>query len=301
MNDDIARRAVLSPILSSSTFQPLSASVQVQFGARSHPGSRLRNEDHYLIMRIGRDQETLVTSLPSADLPGKFAESAYALLVADGLGEGGSGSVASRVAISTMAHVLLHFGKWNVRIDPRTAEEIFERAEWYYARVDDAVRQHAGTSPVLKGMTTALTLAYSAGDDLFVAHVGHSRAYVYRGGALSQLTRDHTLEQHLADANRPASIERRAQDLRHILTDAVGAAGAHPLVEVEKFRLLDGDILLLCTNGLTDMVTDDEIADALALQRSPDETCATLIELANRAGGADNITVAIAQYQIPTG
>jgi PPM family protein phosphatase len=300
MNEDIARRSTLSPILSSVAFSPLSSTVQVQVAARTHTGlARASNEDHFLVMRMGRDQETLLTSLARNDLPARFSESGYALLVADGLGAGGAGSVASRVAISTMAHVLLHFGKWNLRIDPETAEEIFDRAEWFYARADDAIRQRAGSNPLLKGMTAALTAAYSAGDDLFVTHVGHSRAYLYRGGSLSQLTRDHTLKQHLADANRPTSVERRAQDLRHILTDAVGAPGGHPLVEVEKFRLLNGDSVLLCTNGLTDMITDDDIAEALALRRSPDEQCEILIERAIRAGGADNVTVVIAQYEIP--
>jgi serine/threonine protein phosphatase PrpC len=300
MNDEIMRRAALSPILSTSAFQPLSSSVQVQIGASSHQGQvRSRNEDHYLVMRMGRDQETVITSLPMADLPARFAESAYVMLVADGLGEGGAGSVASRVALSTIAHVLLHFGRWNIRIDADTASEIFERAEWYYARADDAVRARGGANPNLKGMTTALTTIYSAGDDLFVVHVGHSRAYLYRGGALSQLTSDHTLEQHLANAQRPASVERRAQDLKHILTDAVGAPGGHPLVEVEKFHLLNGDVVMVCTNGLTDMVSDAQIADVLALRRAPKEQCDTLIELANRAGGADNITVLIAEYQVP--
>jgi len=126
------------------------------------------------------------------------------MLVADGLGEGGSGSVASRVALSTVAHLALHYGKWNVRIEPSTATEIFERAEWFYSQADAAVRARARTSPLLKGMTTALTAAYSVGDDLFVAHVGHSRAYLFREGELTLLTRDHTIERHLADTHRPA-------------------------------------------------------------------------------------------------
>ncbi len=148
-------------------------------------------------------------------------------------------------------------------------------------------------------MTTALTAAYSAGDDLFVAHVGHSRAYLFRDGLLTQLTRDHTIERHLADTNRPAAVERRAQDLCHILTDAVGAPGAHPLVEVEHFQLMNGDCVLLCTNGLTDMIDDARIAEVLALRRDPGEQCGALVDMANRAGGGDNITVVLAEYHIP--
>ena len=125
---------------------------------------RQRNEDHYLVVRLGRYQETLATSLSGSDVPPRFEESGYAMLVADGLGEGGAGSVASRVALSTIAHLALHYGKWNLRVDPATATQIFERAEWFYSQADAAVHTRASSSPALKGMTTALTAAYSAGD-----------------------------------------------------------------------------------------------------------------------------------------
>lgn len=296
---DALRRAALSPRFGIGGKQPLSSSVRVTVGARSHQGAvRSSNEDHYLILRLSRDQETLATSLSGSDVPPPFTESAYTMLVADGLGEGGSGSVASRVALSTIAYLALDYGEWNVRINPETASQIFDRAEWFYAQADAAVHTRAASHPVLKGMTTALTAAYSAGADLFIAHVGHSRAYLFCDGQLSRLTRDDTIAQHLADAKRPAAVERRGQDLRHILTDAVGAPGGHPLVEVERFRLLDGDTVMLCTNGLTDMIDDATIAEVLAHRRTPDDQCAMLIELANRAGGGDNITVVIAEYQI---
>jgi serine/threonine protein phosphatase PrpC len=296
-----ARRVALSPLLGLDEFRPPSASVRVTIGARSHQGMlRQRNEDHYLVVRVGRHQETLATSLSGSDVPPRFEESGYAMLVADGLGEGGAGSVASRVALSTFAHLAIHYGKWNVRIDPATASQIFERAEWFYAQADNAVHTRAASSPALKGMTAAMTAAYSAGDQLFVAHVGHSRAYLFRDGKLDLLTRDHTIERHLADTGRPVSVERRAQDLCHILTDAVGAPGAHPMVEIEQFQLHHGDCVLLCTNGLTDMLDDDRIAEALALRREPGEQCATLVEAANRAGGGDNVTVVLAEYHIPS-
>ena len=114
-----ARRLALSPLLGGDDTSPSSATVRVTIGARTHQGVvRQSNEDHYLVMRLGRSQETLATSLPAGDVPAPFSESGYAMLVADGLGEDGSGSVASRVALSTIAHLALHYGKWNVRIDP---------------------------------------------------------------------------------------------------------------------------------------------------------------------------------------
>jgi protein phosphatase len=149
-------------------------------------------------------------------------------------------------------------------------------------------------------MATSLTAAYSAGDHLFVAHVGHSRAYLFRDGILTQLTRDHTTARYLSETGKPVAMERRGTDLAHILTDAIGARGSQPEVEVEHFRLVNGDCLMLCTNGLTDMVSDERIADTLAVRRSADEQCRILIDLANQLGGEDNATVILAQYQVPS-
>ena len=107
------------------------------------------------------------------------------------------------MALSALAHLAIHFGQWSVRIDPTVASEIKERAEWYYHRADAAVSARARTHPALAGMATTVTAAYTAGEDLFVAHVGHSRAYLYRGGTLTQLTRDHTLRLAYGDQWRP--------------------------------------------------------------------------------------------------
>jgi serine/threonine protein phosphatase PrpC len=294
-----ARRAALSPLLASTEFRPLSASVKVEIGAHSGRGSSTRlNDDHYLVLHLGRHQQTIATSLSSADLPPKFDENAYAMLVADGLGEGGAGAVASRLSLSTIAHMALHYGQWNLRIDPKTASEIVERAEWFYSRADAAVANKTRTSPSLLGMSSALTMAYTAGDDLFVAHVGHSRVYLFRDGKLIQLTRDQTVARQL-ETQPSAKATARAQDLTHILTDALGAGGSAPEVSIEQYRIIDGDIIMLCTNGLTDALSNEEIAEVLSRRRKPQETCVTLAELANEAEGEDSATVIIAQYSIP--
>jgi len=278
----------------------MSASVRVECAAHSRPRvSGSTNDDHYLVVKLVRSQETLATSLSALDVPPPFEESGYAMLLADGIGEGGAGSTASRVALSTIAHLALHYGKWNVRIEPRTAVEIVDRAEWFYARADAAVAARSRFQPLMKGIATALTAAYSAGDQLFVAHVGHSRAYLFRDGALVLLTRDQTMADPLTSVLRPEPVERRAQDLRHILTDAVGATGGPPQVEIEQFHLKHGDLVLLCTNGLTDAVDEDQIAEVLARRRRPAELCELLTALALERGGQDDVTVIVAQYHIP--
>ena len=297
---DVRRRAALAVPFAARDFRPLSSVVKVEIASASDRGTaRPYNDDHYLVIRVARTQATLATSLSSADVPGDFEEQAYAMLIADGLGEGGSGSVASRVALSTIAHMALDSGQWNLRVDPETAAEIMDRAQQFYSRADAEVFAKSLSAPLLTGIATSLTAAYSAGDGLFIAHVGHSRAYLFRGGELTRLTRDHTIEEHLASTKRLVSVERRAQDLRHILTDAIGAGGGTPLVDVEQFRLANGDLVLMCTNGLTDVVDEARIAEVLANPRQPAEQCAMLIDLAREQHSEDNVTVILAQYQLP--
>jgi protein phosphatase len=299
VQNDQARRVALSPLLASAEFRPLSASVRVEVAGHAGRGNLpALNDDHFLVLHLSRHQETLATSLSEADLPPRFQEQAYAMLVADGLGLHGAGSVASRIALSTIAHMALHYGQWNLRVDSKTAAEIVERAEWFFSRADAAVANKTRTSPALLGMASALTAAFSAGDDLFVAHVGHSRAYLFRDGKLIQLTRDQTVARQL-EVQPAAKATARARDLSHLLTDALGAGGSAPEVSVEQYRLIDGDIVMLSTNGLTDTLSTDEIAEALARRRKPEETCAMLAELAKESGGLATTTVVIAQYSIP--
>lgn len=299
--DDVARRAALSPLLRASELRPLSASVKVEIGTASKRGrARALNEDHYLVVEFGRYLNTLSTSLPRGDVPDPFEEYAYAMLIADGLGGDGRGGVASRVALSTLAHVALHFGHWNLRVDPDVAEQILDRAEWYGREADRAVYRRSLTNPELANMTTTLTAAYSAGDDLFIANVGHSRAYLFRDGIMTRLTRDDTLQQHFLDAVRPAPVDRGVRDLGHILTDTLGGGSDQTVFQIDHFKLRNGDCVLLCTNGLTDAVTEDTIAELLMLRRSADDQCRALVECAVDGRAEDNATVILAQYVIPT-
>jgi PPM family protein phosphatase len=297
--DDRTARRVLSPVLDIERFQTLSSAVRVELGATSRRGPlRSQNDDHYLAIRLARSQAVMATSLASSDLPENFQEQAFALVVADGLGDKGVGSLASRIALSTFAHLALHFGQWNVRIDSYTAAQVMDRARRFYEEINDAVRKR-GQDNELQGLATTMTAAYSAGDDLFIAHVGHSRAYCFREGELLPLTADHTIAGRNANGPQPQAVPRSSQDLRHILTDTLGGSGL-PDMLIEHFRLNDGDRLLLCTNGLTDVLDDDHIAETLSGRRRPQEDCVALAELAAARGGEDDVTVVLADYRIPT-
>jgi protein phosphatase len=268
---------------------PPSATVHVEFGARTRLGPRhLRNGDHHLVVRLARHQDTLMTSLPEQAIPRHFEEFAYGMVIADGLGP--AGEHASRLAVGTLADLAITFGRWNVRVDEPVADEVMGRAEAFFKEVDVVLAEARGQeSPALQ---TAMTAVYTAGTELFFAHVGHSRAYLFRDGGLLPLTHDHTLDPGLTFGGRSAEAGPR-----RLVTRALGRGGAVPRIDIERCGLLDGDAVLLCTNGLTDAVAEQRIADELRHQRTADEHCHTLIDLAMRAEGVDDVTVLLACYR----
>jgi protein phosphatase len=292
-NVNTRKRLPLSPLLDHDGFPPPSARVQVEFGARSHAASPPESGDHFLIVRLGRNQQTVLTSLPRTEVPLPFNEFGYAMILADG-----AGSAASRLAISAFVHLALHFGKWNVRIDQAIANEVMERAERWYQQIDSIVSAHGRLDGATPGMQTTLTGLYSAGYDCFYAHVGHSRAYLCRKGQLIQLTQDHTVAGR-AERARPRSLTPPSRDLEHMLTEVIGGPAGALAVDVEHFHLLDGDVVLLCTNGLSDVVDDRQISQVLQRHVTPDEQCEELIEAALRAGARDDATALVARYRIP--
>jgi PPM family protein phosphatase len=148
-------------------------------------------------------------------------------------------------------------------------------------------------------MGTTMTLAGSVGPDLIIAHIGDSRAYVHRAGKLLRLTRDQTMAQALADAGAIRPEEVATHPSRHVLTGAITTHEGDVPVELQHLRLSDGDQLLLCSDGLTEMASDAAIAGALDTTGSAANACRALVDLALEAGGEDNVTVILARYRIP--
>jgi protein phosphatase len=279
--------------------RPLSERVRVQFGALSHPGRvRTSNEDHFLVLRAGRSMEMLLNNLPAGMLPDRFHETAYILAVADGVGGSAAGEVASCMALHIGVNLGLNRPKWNLKEDPDEALEAVEVMRQRIRQIDYVLTQLAHAEPALAGMGTTLTVAHILGAELFLYQVGDSRAYLFRRGQLHQLTHDQTMAQALADAGHIAPEDLAHHRLRHVLTNALGGQGGKVEAEARQFRMADGDRLLLCTDGLTDMVADAQIADILGRVAAPEEAAAALVEAALQGGGKDNVTVALARYAI---
>ncbi len=281
---------------------PISSRVQVDLAALSNRGLvRSNNEDHYLIVRAHRALETLMTNLPRGCVPDRFTEVVYCLLVADGMGGMAAGEVASQTAISTLVNIFLHAPAWTMRLGERGIEELMERMSARYRQIDAVLRERAERDPNLSGMGTTMTLAMSFGRDLVLTHIGDSRAYILRAGELHQLTRDQTLAQALADRGVISQEETATHGLRHVLTSALGGGEANTEPQVQHVVLKENDQLLLCTDGLTDIVDDTIIGNVLRMAASSEDACAALVEAALRNGGKDNVTVALARYHFHEG
>ena len=256
------------------------------------------NTDHYLAVKLGRVQETLISSLAPADLPPRFEEYAYSIFVADGRGRRAAGARGSRVALSTLAHLAIRYGKWHVRVDPETAEHIKEQIEFFSRQAHDALYNAHLADSEPTDLATSLTAVYIAGTDLFAMGIGNSRALLFRDDHLVQLTTDRTFDRWLGAAHT-----RTSKDAPPDLRNAHGAtAGGQPdgPVGIEHVQLASGDRLVLCTNGLTDFVKERDIAEALTSRRHPREQCQELVDLAIATGSADDITVVVADYRLRT-
>jgi len=284
-------------LLGPDLFPPLSATVRADIAARSLRGAQqTQNTDHYLVIRLGRNQETLLTSLPDDVIANRFDEQAYGMVIADGMGA--AGEMAARLSIASLLWLALRFGRWNVRVDDMIAPEIIERINQFYRQIDSAmVTVNRTSAPKLR---STLTCVVTAGRDLFFAHVGHSRAYLLRGTELIQLTRDHTHEARRHDPRaRLLDLTDVAADMRHLLTDALGAGTTDPQIDIERLQLDHGDVVLLSTNGLTDVMDDREMARILGASRAPADQCAALVRRATELGAPDDVTVVAARYHVP--
>jgi protein phosphatase len=272
--------------------------VLVDCAGRSDRGRvRVDNQDHFYLARLGRFSETLATSLPAGELPDRLEQVGYVAVVADGMGGHAGGEVASRTAIIVFFHLLFDTPDWVLKVDDESARKILERVTLRYRSLDSLLAERARIEPELRGMGTTMTLSYSIGLDLFLAHAGDSRAYLSRQGGLQQLTRDHTHVQELVDAGMMTREEAATHRLRNVLTNVLG--GDVPLtdVDVHRVRLATGDTVLLCSDGLYDVVKDDEIAAILTRKGSASTACASLVDLALAHGAPDNVTAVVSRYE----
>ena len=214
-----------------------------------------------------------------------FVASGSLAAVADGMGGAQAGEVASATAADELRG-LQDGGPW--RTD-RLAGDALKQA---VLEANRRIREMAAGDKSLEGMGTTVTALLEDGDVVHLAHVGDSRAYLRRGGELSQLTEDHTLVQELVKQGKLRPEEAKRHPQGSIITRALGA-DADVQVDTATFKIVPGDRLLLCTDGLTAVVDPATIRNVLLRTRDPQQASERLVAMANEQGGPDNVTVVV--------
>ncbi|HEU4763964.1 MAG TPA: protein phosphatase 2C domain-containing protein [Gemmatimonadales bacterium] len=267
------------------TSKPVRVSV---FGKTDVGRTRDHNEDTFLVADLSTKKASLLPEVRDHEVGprGSF------FMVADGMGGAAAGEVASAMAADLIYQHLA--SAWAQ--DPDVSAQRFAfRMKEAVEVANQKIHQYTKEHPEVRGMGTTLTAAGVFGDKLYLTQIGDSRGYLIRGGAAIQLTKDQSLMQRLVDAGELTEAEAEVSERRNIILQALGP---DPRVRVDLTYqpLRRGDLLVLCSDGLSGQVKKDEIG-ALAAQH-PDlgDLCAALIALANERGGPDNITAVAVRF-----
>lgn len=282
-----------------------SSAVRLETAGLSDIGKRReRNEDQFLIATMKRSMLVEQTTLPLQSQQWLIGGSEGTILVvADGMGGHRGGAIASSMAVNTIADYMCNVMPWVARhaqgedgraheslhgVRSVLASALVEGQSQIHRAEDQAGRKH--------NMGTTLTMAYVLWPTLYVAHAGDSRCYLFRGGQLEQVTKDHTIAQQLVDQGLASVTD--ASRWRHVLWNALGGSDAELKPEVDRRHLANGDAILLCSDGLNNHVTDEQIREALQTGEPAASVCKRLVDAANAAGGLDNITVVCARVTV---
>jgi serine/threonine protein phosphatase PrpC len=230
---------------------------------------RANNEDSYLYWEAGSD--------------GEFARKGRLAVIADGMGGYEGGQEASRLAVETVRQVY----DQQFNSDPQTTLIAA------FAAAHENIQRYAVEHPELHGMGTTCTATAIVDSQLYFAHVGDSRLYLIRGETVSRLTRDHSYVGRLVESGIVRSEDAESHPQRHILTAALGSGReVDPDFPAAPLTLQENDSLLLCTDGLWSLVSEQEISSVIRAN-TPADSCSVLVKMALDRGGPDNATVLV--------
>lgn len=282
------------------------ATTSAEFGARprddeldlfgiTHTGKvRLENQDHFLVATVHPELVLHETSLPAPQsLPIHGTRLATVLLVADGVGGSTGGREASQLAIETIMRYVSSSLRCYHAAGSSQEDQFVNALREAALEAHEAVRAESAARADAHRMATTLTLFIAVWPWAYVVQVGDSRAYYFHNGKLKQMTRDQTIAQDLVDQGVLAPERVAKSPFSNVLASAIGAEAALP--EVSKVKMDGRGVFLLCSDGLTKHVKDEEIASELAGLKSSEQSCRRLLDLALERGGTDNVTVIIAR------
>jgi len=264
--------------------------IRLRLFGRTDVGQiREHNEDNFLVADLTRGSRGLL----EGDREQAVGERGSVLGVCDGMGGAAAGEIASQLAVDIIYERLMQ-GE-----PPEERDELARRLVQAVEEAGSRIFNEARADRSRRGMGTTATIAALVDSRLFVAQVGDSRAYVLRGDRLVQVSRDQSLVNQLIEAGQLTEEEAETFEHNNIILQALGTAETVQ-VDLTYVDLARGDRLLLCSDGLSGMVRADELREVLLSFRDPLEACRELTDRANRAGGHDNITVIVVEFQGPS-
>jgi len=208
-----------------------------------------------------------------------------------------AGEVASALGVVTVEGFLLNTLKRFFHLQEPEEPNVMREFQAALLQADARIFEEASRHPEMLGMGTTLTMAFAVNWRLLVAHVGDSRCYLLSGGELHQLTRDHTKVAEMVRRGALSAAEASRHPYRHVVTNVLGGPDPGVRVEMHKLDLEAADVVVLCSDGLTQMVPDARIAAILAEEPKLRRACERLVAEATERGGEDNITVIVARFE----
>ena len=271
------------------------ASVQVDASGLTDVGrKRKANEDHFVIVSLRKAAEVRQTSVPDPRVFDRLqGQEALLFVVADGVGGRAGGALASETAVTSLVEYLADAAGCVQGLDTEREHEFLEQLEHAVRQTHQRIFVEGGGRG--QGMATTLTMAVLVWPRAYLLHVGDSRAFYLHKGRLKQLTRDQTTGEYMVDAGAWTEEQARKAPTASALVSALG--GDDLTVAVGLVDLQPGDVLLLCTDGLTRHVPDERIAEVLGRAADAQSACRELVADALEGGGSDNITVVVARTQ----
>lgn len=258
------------------------------FGKTDVGRTREHNEDTFLVADLTAQKASLQPEVREHEIGPKGS----LFVVADGMGGAAAGEVASALAAQTIYEHLRTLWVHDKDSSPqRFAYRLKEAVERANTKIHGYAKEHSE----LKGMGTTTTAVGVLGDQMYLTQVGDSRAYLVRNGATIQLTKDQSLMQRLVDAGEMTEEEAERSERKNIILQALGP-DANIRVDLTHQPIRKGDALILCSDGLSNQVRKEEIAEMLSREADLVSLCNELVRMANERGGPDNITVLIARF-----
>jgi protein phosphatase len=221
------------------------------------------------------------------------------LAVADGMGGHKGGEVASHMAVDILKDYIAKLSNGSDTFMGNVDARVSRQANLLASGIrlaNQAIFEAAASNPSWQGMGTTIVAVLVKEGRAGIAHAGDSRLYLLRGGQIRQITGDHSLVAEQVRQGLITAEEAQKSTRKNVITRALGQ-WEELEIEMQDLELLDGDRLLLCSDGLSGMVSDPEIVALLEAYSSPEQSCKTLIEVANDYGGKDNVTVVVAKFQ----